>query len=146
MSPRPGRGLRAGRGLTLVMLALLVVPLLEILVILQVGRVIGGWPTLILLLAESALGAWLVRREGARAWAALRTALQTGQMPAQQLVDAALVLVGGVLLLAPGFLTDIVGFFFVLPMTRPLTRRWLQTIVERQLLTRAGVIRGDVVE
>ncbi len=146
MSPRPGRGLRAGRGLTLVMVALLVVPLLEILVILQVGRVIGGWPTLILLLAESALGAWLVRREGARAWAALRTALQTGQMPAQQLVDAALVLVGGVLLLAPGFLTDIVGFFFVLPMTRPLTRRWLQTIVERQLLTRAGVIRGDIVE
>ena len=65
------------------------VPLLEVLVIIQVGRVIGGWPTLGLLLVESAFGAWLVRREGARAWEALRTALTTGRMPALELVDAA---------------------------------------------------------
>ena len=53
-------------------------------------------------------------------------------------------LVGGVLLLAPGFLSDIVGFFFILPMTRPITGRWLQAIVERQLLARAGIVRGTV--
>lgn len=134
-----------GRILTVLMVALLVVPLLEVLVILQVGRVIGGWPTLGLLLLESAIGAWIVRREGARTWAALRTALTTGRMPAAQLVDAALVLVGGVLLLTPGFLTDIAGFFFVLPVTRPITRRWLQVVVERQLLARSGIVRSDVV-
>lgn len=133
------------RILTVLMLALLVVPILEVLVILQVGRVIGGWPTLGLLLLESALGAWIVRREGARTWVALRTALTTGRMPAAELVDAALVLVGGVLLLTPGFLTDIVGFFFVLPVTRPITRRWLQVAVERQLLARSGIVRSDVV-
>lgn len=134
-----------GRILTVLMVALLVVPLLEVLVILQAGRVIGGWPTLGLLLLESAIGAWIVRREGARTWAALRTALTTGRMPAAQLVDAALVLVGGVLLLTPGFLTDIAGFFFVLPVTRPITRRWLQVVVERQLLARSGIVRSDVV-
>jgi UPF0716 protein FxsA len=58
-------------------------------------------------------------------------------MPSRQLADAALVLVGGVLLLAPGFLTDIVGFFLVLPFTRPAARGLLETIVARRLL--AGV-------
>ncbi|MDO5711125.1 MAG: FxsA family protein [Micrococcales bacterium] len=127
---------------TVLVIALLVVPLLEILAIVQVGRVIGGWPTIGLLLLLSAIGAWLVRREGSRTWDALREALATGRMPATQLVDAALVLVGGVLLLAPGFLSDLLGFFFILPMTRPITARWLQAAVERQLLGRAGIVRG----
>ena len=129
---------------TVLAVALLVVPLLEILAIIQVGRVIGGWQTVALLLLLSTLGAWLVRREGSRTWDALRSALTSGQMPAAQLVDAALVLVGGVLLLAPGFLSDLVGFFFILPVTRPITGRWLQAIVERQLLARAGIVRGTV--
>lgn len=119
---------------------LLVVPILEIATIIAVGKVIGGWQTLVLLLAESALGAWLVRREGARAWAALRTALRTGQMPSRELADAALVLVGGTLLLTPGFLTDVVGFFFILPVTRPLARRALEAVVAKRLL--GGVFGG----
>jgi UPF0716 protein FxsA len=118
----------------LVFVLLLVVPVLEIAAIVAVGRVIGGWQTLALLLVESALGAWLVRREGARAWAALRTALNTGQMPSRQLADAALVLVGGTLLLTPGFLTDIVGFFFILPFTRPVARTLLEAAVAKRLL------------
>lgn len=131
--------------MTLVFVLLLVTPLAEIAVIIGVGRVIGGWQTLALLLVESALGAWLVRREGASAWNALRTALSTGRMPAVELTDAALVLVGGVLLLTPGFLTDVFGFFFLLPMTRPIARRWLQVVVERQLMVRTGIVSGRVV-
>jgi UPF0716 protein FxsA len=123
-----------------VFVLLLVVPVLEIATIIAVGKVIGGWQTLALLLVESALGAWLVRREGARAWSALTTALNTGRMPSRELADAALVLVGGTLLLAPGFLTDIVGFFFILPMTRPIARSMLETVVARRLL--GGVFRG----
>jgi UPF0716 protein FxsA len=121
---------------------LLVVPILEIATIIAVGRVIGGWQTLVLLLLESALGAWLVRREGARTWAALAEALNTGTMPSRQLADAALVLVGGTLLLTPGFLTDIAGFFFILPITRPVARRLLQAVVARRLLGAVGVWTG----
>lgn len=113
---------------------LLVVPVAEIAVIIGVGKIIGGWPTIALLLVESALGAYLVKREGRAAWAALQRALTGGRMPAGELSDAALVLVGGTLLLAPGFLTDVVGFFFVLPFTRPLARRLLTTVITRQLL------------
>jgi UPF0716 protein FxsA len=123
-----------------VFVLLLVVPVLEIAAIIAVGKVIGGWQTLLLLLVESALGAWLVRREGARAWKALTTALNTGQMPSHQLADAALVLVGGTLLLAPGFLTDIVGFFFILPFTRPIARTVLEAVVAKRLL--GGVFGG----
>jgi len=94
---------------------------------------------------ESALGAYLVKREGRRSWRALRVALNTGQMPGLELADAALVLIGGTLLLTPGFLTDIVGFFFILPFTRPITRRWLQGVVERRLVPRSGTIRGEVI-
>lgn len=133
---------RRPRWLALVFLALLVVPLIEIAVIVAVGKVIGGWPTLVLLLLESALGAYLVRREGARAWTALSRALATGTMPARELADAALVLVGGAL--APGFLTDVVGFAFVLPFSRPVARRMLQQAVERRLLQRVGIVRGHV--
>ena len=128
-----------------VFLALLVVPVAEIALIVAVGSVIGGWQTIALLLIESAFGAYLVKREGARSWQALRVALNTGQMPGRELADATLVLIGGTLLLTPGFLTDIVGFFFILPLTRPITRRWLQGVVERRLVDRSGVIRGEVI-
>jgi UPF0716 protein FxsA len=137
---RPATGTRrrrrpsARRWSALLVLLLLVVPLLEVVVIISVGRVIGGWPTFGLLLAESAFGAWLVRREGGRAWTSLQEALTTGRMPSRQLADAALVLVGGVLLLAPGFLTDIVGFLLVIPLTRPAARRLLEAMVARRLL------------
>jgi UPF0716 protein FxsA len=117
---------------------LVVVPILEISVLVAVGRAIGGWQTLALLLVESALGAWLVRREGSRAWAALVLALRTGRMPSRELTDAALVLVGGTLLLTPGFVTDVVGFAFVLPITRPLARGLLVHLVERRLLAGLG--------
>ena len=110
----------------------LLTPVVEIYVIIQVGQQIGALPTVALLLAESALGAWLVKREGRRAWQTLRGSLGTGRMPARELADAALVLVGGTLLLTPGFVTDVVGFFLILPITRPLARRGLAWLVARR--------------
>jgi UPF0716 family protein affecting phage T7 exclusion len=79
------------------------------------------------------LGAWIVRREGRRAWRALTTTFQQGGLPERELADAALVLVGGVLLLTPGFVTDVFGFLFVLPFTRPLVRRSLTAFVGRRV-------------
>jgi len=125
----------------LLALAFLAVPILELYVIIQVGQVIGvGW-TILLLLAESALGAWLVRREGRRTWAALRQAVGTGRMPDRELADGALVLVGGTLLLTPGFVTDVVGFFLILPFTRPFARRGLTWLVTRRILRFSGTVR-----
>ena len=106
-------------------LAFLVVPIAEIWLLIQVGQVIGGWQTLLLLIAMSLLGAWLVRREGRRSWLALNEATRSGRMPGRELADAGLVLVGGTLLLTPGFLTDVLGLFFIIPLTRPLVGRRL---------------------
>ncbi len=109
----------------LLLVALLVVPLLELYVILQVAHVIGGWETLLLLIAESVFGTWLVRREGRRTWRAFSRALEESRPPAREVADGALVIVGGTLLLTPGFLSDILGFFALFPLTRPLARRLL---------------------
>ncbi len=119
---------------------LLIVPIVEVMALIGVGKVIGGWPTFFLLVAMSAFGAWLIGHEGSRAWRALSDALRSGRMPARELADGMLVLVGGTLLLAPGFLTDLVGFFLILPTTRPLARRALEAIVSRRLLAEVTVV------
>ena len=118
-------------------IAFVVVPLAEIWAILQVGRLVGPWWTIALLVLDSLVGAWLVKREGGRAWRALREALQGGRMPARELADGALVLIGGTLMLSPGFLLDVVGLLLVLPLTRPLARRLLTSVVERRLVAGA---------
>lgn len=126
----------------LLLLGFLAVPILEIYVVFQLGYAIGfGW-TILALIAESALGAWIVKREGRRAWAALREAMTTGRLPHSELADAALVLVGGTLLLTPGFVTDVFGFFFVLPFTRPLARAALNWFIARRAARSAAVWFG----
>jgi UPF0716 protein FxsA len=114
------------------------VPLAEIWAILQVGQLVGPWWTILLLVLDSMLGAWLIKREGGRAWRALREALQGGRMPAREIADGALILIGGTLMLSPGFLLDAVGVLLILPFTRPVARRLLTTVVERRLVVVPG--------
>ncbi|GGV34781.1 hypothetical protein GCM10010182_68390 [Actinomadura cremea] len=114
-------------------LAFLVLPVVEIYVIIQIGGVIGAWPTVGLLVFECLLGGWIMRREGRRAWRALQETFERGVVPDRELADAALVLVGGVLLLTPGFVTDVFGFAFVLPFTRPLVRGLLSRWAARRM-------------
>ena len=115
-------------------LLFVVVPVLEIYVLIQVGQVIGVWWTLLLLIADSIYGGWLIRHEGGRAWQALTNALNSGQMPAKELADAALILVGGTLMLSPGFVTDAMGIVLILPFTRPVARRVLTRVVNKRLV------------
>jgi len=122
-----------------VALAFLLTPIVEIYVIVQVGQEIGAWQTVALLLIESAIGVWLLKREGRRTWQELRLALNQARVPAKELADAALVLIGGTLLVTPGFVTDVVGFFCVLPFTRPLARRLLLAYISRRVAR--GTIR-----
>jgi UPF0716 protein FxsA len=119
--------------LILLSILFLVVPILEIFVIIQVGQAIGAWPTVLLLLFESALGAWIIRHEGRRAWRSLRGAFETGRLPSRELADAGLVLVGGTLLLTPGFITDIVGFCLLIPPTRALLRGLVARLARRRV-------------
>lgn len=110
------------------------VPLLELIVVVRVGQTIGvGW-TILLLIADSVLGAWLLKREGRRALAALGGSLNSGRMPAREIADGMLILVGGVLMLTPGFLSDIVGILCILPLTRPLARGVLTRFVAARLV------------
>lgn len=98
--------------------AFVLVPIAELAVIIQVGQVIGAGWTIVALVAVSLVGAALVKSEGLRAWRRVREALAEARMPAEEVVDGALVLLGGALMLTPGFLTDGVGLLLVLPMTR----------------------------
>lgn len=127
----------------LLFLLLVVAPILEIAVIVLVGRSIGGWRTFGLLVLSSVIGAWLVKREWKVAWRALRSALETGRMPARELSDAALVLIGGTMMLAPGFISDVIGLFLILPFTRSLSRPLLQAAVARRLLANATFVGPD---
>ena len=120
-------------------LLFVVVPVLEIYVLIQVGQVIGAWWTILLLVADGFLGSWLMKREGTRAWKSLRQALDARRMPARELADGALILVGGTLLLTPGFISDVAGFFCVLPFTRPIARRGLTRFLTRKFLSGPGI-------
>lgn len=111
----------------LLFLAFLLVPLLELAVIIQVGEVIGTWWTILLLVADSIVGAVIVKREGAKAWRDFRLALSERRWPGNEVVNGALILFGGALLLTPGFVTDAVGLLCVLPPSRMLIARTLRT-------------------
>jgi len=147
---------RRGWPLALLLVLVVAVPTLEIWLVVQVGESIGLWPTVGILVAEALLGGWLIRREGGRAWRALTSASTTGRVPTGELADAALVLVGGVLLVLPGFLTDILGFLVLLPLTRPLARRVAAFFIARQVRVLGGpggqrggagtVIAGETVQ
>jgi UPF0716 protein FxsA len=116
------------------LLAFVLVPLAEIYVIYRVGSVLGLPLTLAVLLLVSMLGAALVKREGLRAWRALRLAMVSGTPPTRELADGGLILLGGGLLLTPGFLTDAVGLLLVLPPTRAVARRMVTTYAVHRAL------------
>jgi UPF0716 protein FxsA len=110
----------------LLIILFIVVPIAELYVIIQVGELIGVWPTLALLLADALLGSWLLKHQGRTAWRRFNEALAARRFPGREVVDGALIVVGGTLLLTPGFLTDVVGIFLLLPPTRAITRRLLK--------------------
>ena len=107
-------------------LLFVVAPLIELYVIIQVADVIGGWQTIALLVAESMVGAWLLKRQGGNVVARIAEALDAGRLPGRELVDGFLLMVAGSLMLAPGFITDLLAYLLVIPPTRALARRILQ--------------------
>lgn len=108
-------------------------PLVELAILIQVGQWIGlGW-TLALVVATGFLGATLARRQGLRAWIAIQAELRNGRLPAGELTDGLLILIGGIVLLTPGILTDLAGFSLLLPTTRNAFKRGLRRRFERAI-------------
>jgi UPF0716 protein FxsA len=122
-------------------LLFIAVPLAELAVIIQVGQAIGVWWTIGLLLADSILGAWLMRLQGRVAWRRFNEALQAGRVPGREVLDGALVIFGGALLLTPGFITDILGLVLLIPPTRALVRGVLTRRLAHRMVVSAGRTR-----
>ena len=120
----------------LLILLFILVPLAELYVIFQVGEAIGPIPTILLLAADSLLGAWLMKSQGRAVWRRFNAALAESRAPTREVFDGVLVIFGGAFLITPGFITDVIGFLLLLPPTRALIRR----AASRRLLAR-GTIR-----
>ena len=132
----------------LALLALfIVVPLAELYVILKVGDAIGAIWTILLLAADSVLGAILLRTQGRSVWRRFNTALADGKMPHREVIDGVLVVFGGAFLITPGFITDVVGILLLVPPTRAVIRRLLVSRLGRRIAVNAatrGRMRYDV--
>ena len=111
------------------------VPLVELAIIIEVGREIGVGPTIAVLIADSVIGSLLMRAQGRAAWRRFSSATRAGRPPAREVLDGALIIAGGALLLTPGFMTDVLGLVLLLPPTRALVRR----VLARRLLRRMVV-------
>lgn len=109
----------------LIFAAFVAVPLIEIGLFIQVGGLIGLWPTLGLVLLTALIGTTLVRAQGARALADLRGAMTDLRDPTAPLAHGALILFAGALLLTPGFFTDSMGILLLIPQVRAAVMRWL---------------------
>src|SRR3954449_7682689 len=118
--------------LLLLVLVFIVLPIAELYVIIQVGGLIGAGPTIAILILDSLIGAWLWRHQGRAAWRRFNAALQEGRVPAREVLDGTLVILGGALLITPGFISDIVGILLLLPPTRAVVRGVLGAFFARR--------------
>ena len=124
--------------MAILVILFIVVPILELWLIIEIGGEIGIVPTLALLLADALLGSLLLRHQGRGAWRRFNQALAERRFPGKEVADGLLIAIGGTLLLTPGFITDIVGLFFLIPPTRAIVRRLLKGIVGKRLLVMGG--------
>lgn len=102
------------------------IPLVEILILIKLGEVMGFWNTIFLVIGTGIVGAYLAKLHGLTIWYQIQQDLQMGHMPTDKLMDGLLVLVGGIVLLTPGLLTDILGLALLFPLTRTIFKQWLK--------------------
>jgi UPF0716 protein FxsA len=112
----------------------IIVPIVELYVIIQIGSLIGVWPTIALLLADAILGSMLLRHQGRGAWRRFNAALAERRFPGREVADGLLIAIGGTLLLTPGFVTDIFGLIFLIPPTRAIVRHLMSGYVTRRFV------------
>ncbi|HDO21646.1 MAG TPA: FxsA family protein [Nitrospirae bacterium] len=102
------------------------IPVAELAVLIKVGSVIGTLNTIAIVILTAIIGAYMVRLEGIGVWLRIRRNLMDGIFPADDLINGAMILIAGALLLTPGFITDIIGFLMVFPVTRGFIKKILK--------------------
>lgn len=121
-----------------ILLLLLITPIVELALLIQLGDVIGFWPTIAIIVTTALLGSYLLRREGLSVWRRFNERLNRGDLPGTELLDGVIIIVAGALLITPGVLTDVAGFTGLLPLTRKPLRAFVQRRIE------AAVKKGTV--
>lgn len=114
----------------LLMLFFIGIPILELYLLITVGKLIGVWPTILIVILTAIIGVQLLRIQGLATLKKVQDTLAQGQLPAEALMEGLILLVGGALLLTPGFFTDAVGFTCLLPYSRIRLARWLNRYIQ----------------
>lgn len=128
-------------------LAFTLIPVIELYLLIKVGSLIGAMETIALIIAMGVFGAALARAQGVQILLDLRKTLQAGKNPSQKIIEGLLVFVGGIALLTPGFLSDLLGLSLLLPFTRKFYLGYLQNYFEKQLQRgRWVVVDNDVID
>ncbi len=122
-------------------LVFIVLPIAELYVIIKVGGAIGVLPTIALLIADSFLGVALLRSQGRAVWGRFNETLAAGRVPAREVFDGAMVIVGGAFLLTPGFITDVIGLMLLIPATRAIFRRLVAWMALRRAAFTVRTVR-----
>ena len=107
-------------------LAFTLVPFIEIYLLIKIGGQIGAFNTILIVILTGLLGASLARLEGIKTMTKVRDSLNRGDLPAEEMLDAMLIFVAGVVLLTPGFITDLTGLALLVPKARYWFKRWLR--------------------
>ena len=120
-------------------------PLLEIWLLIELGGLIGTLPTIIIIAATGSIGVFLAKSQGVQVLRRFRERLNFGELPTKELFNAASVLVGGALLLTPGLVTDVVGFSFLIPLTRGIIKELVYKKINKMIKEgKISVYHGDI--
>lgn len=126
------------RSFSIFSILFLVIPILEIFLLIQVGGIIGTFPTIILVVLTAVIGAGLLRQQGLATLARLQQSMSQGKLPAQEMIEGVLLAVGGALLMTPGFVTDTFGFLCLLPFSR----KFIASQIMKNSATKLGAQMG----
>lgn len=119
--------------LSRLVLLFIVTPLVELAILIYLGTLIGALYTILIVVATGFAGALLARNQGLAILSRIRSSVQRGFMPSDDLFQGGLILAGGLLLLTPGIITDLVGFAMLIPQTRAIIAKWVRSLIQRKI-------------
>lgn len=123
---------------SLLAILFLAIPILEIYLLISVGSIIGVFPTILLVIATAVIGAFLLRQQGISTFMRFQQNLSSGQLPAKEMLEGVMLLVGGALLMTPGFFTDTIGFLCLIPFTR----QWIADFMIQKSIIKVKTASG----